>query len=214
MRLLILDFDGTIGDTKPIITNTFRATLREMGLPDASPEDIANTIGLPLAKAFSLLLSADKDKAEACARTYRRIFDENNRPGTVPVFPHVIETIKTLRQTRGTTITIASSRGHKSLEAFLKEMQLDADVSYVLGVEDVENAKPNPEAVLKTMDHFGIPAEETLVVGDTRFDIQMGNAAHAHTCGVTYGNGTRQELAEAKAEHIVDAFDAIKDISL
>ena len=46
-------------------------------------------------------------------------------------------------------------------------------------------------------------------MGDTRFDILMGRNAGAHTCGVTYGNGSREELEEAGAEQIIDQFDKL-----
>lgn len=205
MKLIILDFDGTIGDTKPIIIKTFLATLREAGLEEKTAGEIAATIGLPLVKAFAQLHALSEEQAQACADVYRRIFMENNKPGAVPVFPHVVETIKQLKA-QGCIVTIASSRGHESLQAFLDEMRLNPYISLLLGVEDVKQAKPHPEAVLKTMEQFGVSAEETLVVGDTKYDILMGNNAHAHTCGVTYGNGSHQELQEAGAEYIIDDF--------
>ncbi|MBP3228995.1 MAG: HAD hydrolase-like protein, partial [Bacteroidaceae bacterium] len=52
MKTLILDFDGTLADTARCITATFRATLREHGLPDATDAAIRQTIGLPLRETF------------------------------------------------------------------------------------------------------------------------------------------------------------------
>lgn len=47
-KIVILDFDGTIADTKPVILNTFHRTFDAMHLPQHSDEEIAATIGLPL----------------------------------------------------------------------------------------------------------------------------------------------------------------------
>lgn len=51
-KIVILDFDGTIADTKPVILNTFHRTFDAMHLPQHSDEEIAATIGLPLVEAF------------------------------------------------------------------------------------------------------------------------------------------------------------------
>ena len=48
--------------------------------------------------------------------------------------------------------------------------------------------------------------------GDTAFDITMGRRAGAHTCGVTYGNGTLRELEQSGAECVIDDFSALPDV--
>ncbi len=82
----------------------------------------------------------------------------------------------------------------------------------MLGAEDVTHAKPNPEPVLKTLEHFGLSGAETLVVGDMPVDIQMGLGAGAFTCGVTFGNSSREELLKAGAHHVIDSFNELLSI--
>ena len=208
-KLIILDFDGTIGDTNKIITTTMQATLGELGLPMRSAEECRKTIGLPLRECFRALMPLPDSLLDECVDTYRRIFDENNKTMRVDIFPGVMEAIRQWHAT-GAIITLASSRGHESLASFAKQMGLDRYVSLILGAEDVEIAKPDPWPVLHTMRHFGIAPEDTMVVGDMNFDILMGKRAGCHTCGVTYGNGTIEELKEAGAEQICDSFLSMK----
>ncbi len=203
-KLYILDFDGTVGDTNSLITRTMQATLQEAGLPMQSAEACRKTIGLPLAGCFHALIPMTDEQAQQCCDIYRRRFSESHKPGVVPVFPGVIEAIKQWHHT-GATITLASSRGHESLAAFVREMQLEPYISFILGAEDVERAKPDPCPVLKTLDHFGISPSDTLVIGDMHYDILMGSRAGCHTCGVTYGNGTVDELTTAGAEFLTDS---------
>ncbi|MBQ4147906.1 MAG: HAD hydrolase-like protein, partial [Prevotella sp.] len=47
---------------------------------------------------------------------------------------------------------------------------------------------------------------------DMTYDILMGSRAGAHTCGVTYGNGTREELLSVNAESIIDDFEQLLTI--
>lgn len=205
MKLLILDFDGTVGDTRALITHTMQQTLCELGLPSCSEEACSKVIGLPLAESFRTLLPLDQSTGEQCAEVYRRIFAESHKPGLVPVFPHVLEEVKAFHG-RGVVVTLASSRGHASLEAFVKEMDLTPYITYILGADDVSHSKPDPEPVFKTLREFSVAPQDALVVGDTKFDILMGKRAGTRTCGVTYGNGSRAELVSAGADALVDDF--------
>lgn len=211
MKLLIFDFDGTIADTQSIITKTMMMTIDELHLEKRTAEQCRAMIGLPLAEAFITLLGIDWATADACAETYRRIFEMNNVPGAVGLFPHVAETMRHLAA-EGCTLTIATSRHHASVERFLSELGLLDCVSYILGADDVERAKPDPFPVLKTLSDLHFAPEEALVIGDTSFDILMGGRAGVCTCGVSYGNGTVEQLQEAHADYIIDDFSQLYDI--
>lgn len=208
-KIVILDFDGTIGDSQDLIVRTMKATLKQLGLPEHTTEECVKTIGLPLKQCFKVLQPMTEEKAEMCDNLFHKLFMENNVPGAVPAFPGVKETIKALHDD-GLTVTIASSRGHHSLAAFVEELHLEPFISLVLGADDVEKAKPNAEPVLKTLRRFGLQPAEALVVGDTKFDILMGRNAGTMTCGVTYGNGNREELQAARADYIIDHFEEIR----
>ena len=212
IRLIILDFDGTLGDTRANIVLTMRQTLEALGYPVASEEAIAATIGLPLEESFRVLLPGlAPEEMAVCARTYREIF-EKNRQWLVPaLFPHVKETLSAL-SADGYTLSVASSRSSKSLKSFLQDMGIESYVPYVLGADNVSHAKPDPEPVLKTLRDLGFPAEEALVVGDMPVDVLMGSRAGAHTCAVTYGNASRAQLEEAGADFILDDFAQLPEV--
>lgn len=217
IKTIILDFDGTLGNTKGIILRTMQATLRELNLPERTEAQCAAMIGLPLKQCFTRLYPdhettvVDDAMGDACAATYRRLFDEYNQPGTVPLFPHVVDTLRKLHEA-GIRLTVASSRSHMTLDSYVSNLGLAPYITYILGVEDVEDAKPGPGPVLKTMDDFRLRAEECLVVGDTKYDILMAHNAGVKGVGVTYGNGSRDELETAGAEWLIDDFAELIDI--
>jgi phosphoglycolate phosphatase len=214
IKLIILDFDGTLGDTRGNIVLTMRQTLAQLGYPERDEETIAATIGLPLEKGFEQLFPGiDAEGVALCARTYRAIFEKNRKLLVPKLFPHVKETLAALQEA-GYVLTIASSRSYGSLKEFLREMGIEPYISYVLGANSVTHAKPHPEPVLKTMADLGYEPDETLVVGDMPVDIQMGAGAGARTCGVTYGNAFRAALADAGADLIIDDFSQMLTIDL
>lgn len=202
IRLVIFDFDGTLGDSQKLITDTMLATIERLNLPKRSREECARTIGLPLKECFSSIIPMSDEQAEECAKVYSEIFNVKNVPGVVKAFPGVVETLERL-SSQGILMSIASSRSHRTLAKLMDELDLSKYITYLIAADDVVDKKPAAESVLKTLRHFNVEAHETLVVGDAEFDILMGRNAGTHTCGVTYGNGSKESLEAAGAEWIV-----------
>ena len=213
LKLIILDFDGTLGDTRANIVQTMRRTLERLGYPIPDEPTIAATIGVPLEKGFEQMLPGISPADVAlCAATYREIFEKCRKEMIPDLFPHVKETLEALKE-NGFILTVASSRSYGSLKQFLQDMGIAPYISYVLGANSVTHAKPHPEPVLKTMADLGYAPDETRVVGDMPVDILMGKGAGARTCAVTYGNASREELAAAGADLIIDDFSELTAIS-
>lgn len=202
IRLVIFDFDGTLGDSQKLITDTMLATIERFNLPKRSREECARTIGLPLKECFSSIIPMSDEQAEECAKVYSEIFNVKNIPGVVKAFPGVVETLEGL-SSQGILMSIASSRSHRTLAKLMDELDLSKYITYLIAADDVVDKKPAAESVLKTLHHFNVEVHETLVVGDAEFDILMGRNAGTHTCGVTYGNGSKESLEAAGAEWIV-----------
>ncbi len=208
-KLVIFDFDGTLGDTRRNIVRTMQMTIAELHLPNRSEEECAATIGLPLAGCFETMFpDLQKERVQTCADTYRRIFAENLQTLKPQLFPGIKETLTKLSG-EGYTLTIASSRSHASLVELTSDMGIADCISYLIGADDVEKAKPAPEPVLNTLDAMRFEASQALVVGDMAVDILMGANAGAKTCGVTWGNGARKELEQAGANYIINSIEEL-----
>ncbi len=218
MKYIIFDFDGTIGDSQSLIVKTLQDTMRAKKLEVKSDEACAKTIGLRLDEAFVSLFGMSAEEGMACTATYREIFLDNKKTMIVKPFPHVIETLRELHH-RGFVLGMASSRNHCSLDGYVKQMQLEDIFSSIVAGDDVEHVKPAPDMVfmalgeMKGMKNPVTSAEsgdvedmldEVLVVGDMTFDVDMAHNAGCKACAVTYGNGTREQLASA--EFIIDDF--------
>lgn len=209
MRNIVLDFDGTLGDTQKLIVRTLQDTMRAMSLPVKGEAECAATIGLRLDEAFCQLFGLSQDAGMKCAETYRKLFLRNQKVLTVTPFPHVVETLRQLHAD-GYVLAVASSRGRDSLLSYLRQLQIAPCIRVVVASEDVAHAKPAPDMVLKAVDQMGGTVSETLVVGDMTYDVDMAHHAGAMACAVTYGNGTRSQLAAA--DFLIDDFAALVDV--
>lgn len=210
-RNVIFDFDGTIADTNRGIINTFKRSFEELKLEVPSVADMSATIGLPLRQAFAVLHpELDDEMLDTCFSTYRRFFYEYELLA-INLFPGVKETLAALHN-RGIRMAIATSRGRNSLDIVMKNVGIDAFFEGVFTVESVVNHKPAPDLALLIIKELGLLPEETLVVGDTSFDLMMGQGAGCRVCGVTYGNHPYEKLMEVSPDYVLDSFSGIADI--
>jgi len=204
MPCYIFDFDGTLADTRQGIIATFRQTIERMHLKPKSDEEIADTIGLPLKDAFIKLTGMSEDKADEAVDNYREIFFATAIP-LMKLFPGVEETLHSLKE-RGITMAIASSRGEGSLLLISHNLGIDKYITpnRIYGVERVTNHKPAPDMVNLILKELGESPDATTVIGDTTYDIEMGNNARCRTCGITWGNHSAEKLATAGPSFIIN----------
>ncbi len=189
---ILFDFDGTLADTREGIIRTVQGTLQHMSLPTADPDAVAKTIGLPLTECFRTATAVPDSRVDEAAAIYRDIFPSL-------ALDHI---------TLWTVMAIVSSRHHMSLDPLMTSLGV-ADyipLCHAYGEDENLHPKPAPDLALKALSALGIKADQTLVVGDTVYDLLMGKAAGCHTCGVTYGNQSRQQLLTAQPTHLIDRF--------
>ncbi|HAS40739.1 MAG TPA: HAD family hydrolase [Microscillaceae bacterium] len=209
-KTVILDFDGTIANTQESIVQTMRFVASSLNITAIDEAVIKELIGLPLKTTLEKALLLDEKSIGQATTMYRKHYNEI-AIDTIDLFEGVTDTLKQLHE-KGIQLHVASSKGRESLIRILKKQQVYALFSFVGGEEDVKNKKPDPEIINLIRDKFGYETNECLVVGDTVFDIEMGQRAQVDTCGVTYGNGTRDALAKQNPNYLIDSFKSILEI--
>lgn len=210
MKNIIFDFDGTLADSAKGIVFTEWELLKELGLPHRSEEQICNAIGLPLAEALRVGGNIPAEMLDRASERFHSLFFEI-APQHIVLFPTVKETLERLQEL-GIPMAIATSRGRDSLDFLLDTLGIARFFTLCITAKDVEKHKPEPEPVLKIMEKMSWKPEETLVVGDTTFDILMGKRAGCPTVGVTYGNHSREILLGAEPSYLADSFEKILSI--
>jgi phosphoglycolate phosphatase len=201
------DFDGTLADTSVAVVATFTQTLRELGVAEFAPEQIVMRMGLPLGQVF-LDAGVPYDRVDHAVARYRIHFGANS--ARIVLFPGVLACLQALGAAR-IPIGITSSRGRESLWALLEQLQIATRFAHVLGEEDALRKKPAPDLVLELAQRLSVPAARMLVVGDTTYDIEMGHAAGAQTCAVSYGSHDAKRLQGSNPHYMLDSLAELYD---
>lgn len=209
-KAIFFDFDGTIADTVNGIVTTMRETFKEMSLPIPPEETMQATIGLPLYDSLKMLNNLSDEEAKVATDTYRRLFPTFEAT-LVSIFPQVKETLKWFHQ-KGYRLAIVTSRNASSLDLILNKHGIGCFFETRVTASDNMPSKPAPDMVNALLERMHLKAEEAAVVGDTTFDIDMGNNAGCDTVAVTYGNHSEDDLAASKPTFIIDRFEQLKDI--
>ena len=199
-RLAIFDCDGTLVDSGATIHRALAETFDSHGLALPAPRECRRVIGLSLTQAMAALLpEADLREHEELAEAYKGHFHRARQNGLVeePLFDGILDLLDSLEDD-GWLLAVATGKSDRGLRLCLESHGLHARfVSLQTG--DRHPSKPSPAMALAAMADAGASGEDTIMVGDTSFDMAMGVAAGATAIGVAWGYHDPDELLAAGA---------------
>lgn len=192
--LLVFDWDGTLMDSETRIVQCVQAAASDLALPIPEREAVRNIIGLGLSEAVTTLFpEGDARLVDDVVARYRHHFlGVNTTPS--PLFPGVEQTLRQLDQA-GYLLAVATGKGRAGLERVLRDTGL-AELFHATRCADETFSKPNPEMLFQLMDQLGVNAGETLMIGDTEWDMQMARNAGTECMAVCYGAHAVERLLQ------------------
>ena len=201
--LLVFDLDGTLVDSKEDLANAVNVAIESFDLPPLPNPVIYSYVG---DGASALILRAlPKEKADLLPEVLDRFLAYYRRHllDTTRAYPGVVGA---LRKWAGIyRMAVLTNKGAAMSREILAGLSLDGYFFDVLGGDSFGTKKPDPEGLLHILREAGVEAQEAVMIGDSRNDVQAGKAAGAVTCGVTYGLGVAG-FAEHPPDFTVDTF--------
>lgn len=173
-RYIAFDVDGTLLDALPIALETLRRTLLERTGRKYPIERLCCVMGLSNEDTFRVLELPYSEEFIAYWTALQRAEGER-----VQIFPGITETLEVLKG-RGCTLGIVTSRCREEYEMDRPLFdRIERYFDYIVLSEMTKEHKPSPEPLLKFMELCAACPEETLYVGDTKWDMQCAMAAGA-----------------------------------
>ncbi len=210
-RLILFDVDGTLVDSQHMIVAavTHAFAIERITLPER--EEILSIVGLSLYEAMMVLGNNAPDfPAEVLAGHYRTAFRELRLGGQHDelLFPGSREVIERLSARDDLLLGLATGKSMRGVRAILENHGMEGRFLTIQTADD-NPSKPDPGMVNRAMAELGVQPADTVVVGDTAWDMRMARAAGACAIGVGWGYHVRGRLVEAGAATILSSFDEL-----
>jgi pyrophosphatase PpaX len=196
--VVLFDLDGTLIDSVPFICDSYAHTLAEHGLPGVPREHWLSGVGKPLREQLRAF-ARDEAHLDALVASYR-VYNDAHHDQAVRAFPGVREAVQALHA-RGARIGVVTSKISNRARRGLQVAGLEGFVDVVIGCDDCERHKPDPEPVRRALEALGASASQAVFVGDAVVDLQAGRAAGAATAAVTWGACGKDELRASAPDH-------------
>lgn len=212
-KYVIFDFDGTVINTNEVIIASWQATWEKFLGYRESREYIKSTFG------ETLKYTAEKNFPAIPVDdviNYYREYQMAHSKELVYIFDGMEQLLSDLHAD-GRKVAIATSRTREGTLDYMERFGITQYFDAIVAMDDVTNHKPNPETCLVAMEKLGAIPEESVMLGDTRFDI--GCAINAGIDSILVGWGevtTADKLGEIGyqpsyvAETIADLYDILE----
>ncbi|MGL5172124.1 phosphoglycolate phosphatase [Edwardsiella tarda] len=212
IQALAFDLDGTLVDSAPGLAAATDAALVELGYPAPGVERVKLWLGNGADVLMQRALSwAGAPQDAALCQRARAAFDahyaESAHQGC-QLFPGVRETLGVLA-TKGFPLAVITNKPSPFVRPMLERLGIDRFFSQVIGGDDVIKRKPHPAPLYLVLAQWGVKASEMLFVGDSRNDIQAGQAAGCPTVGLTYGYNYGESIATSEPCRVLDDFSGL-----
>ena len=209
VKLVILDLDDTLADCRADLTDSVNIVRARYGLGKMSPRRVASAVGQGVTHLLTHTIPAACRRAHPeFMKEFREVYWKRCTLKT-RLYPGVVSG---LRKLKGMRMAVVSNKPRRPTERILVKYGVRRLLSVVWGGDDLKRKKPEPWAFRVLMRRFRARPSETVVVGDSRFDMEAARRAGTRVVAVTYGFGTRRELARWKPDAIIGRFSRLPGV--
>jgi phosphoglycolate phosphatase len=199
IKLIMFDLDGTLVDTVQDITNALNHALFSHDIKNLTVRETMKLVGEGVTRLVEKVLPEGKEhlKDDVMGKFlgyYSEHLIENSKE-----YPHVRETLENLNQFKKAVI---SNKREALSRRLLEELDLAKYFDLIIGSDTAGERKPSPIPILYVISKLGLSPEESIVVGDSYYDIEAGKRAGTKTVAVTYGYQPKELLKEA--DYLID----------
>ncbi len=209
-QLIIFDWDGTLMDSIERIVSSVQAAAKSCSLNVPDNSQVSDIIGLSLPQAMKTLFPNinASDTAKLIEQYKYQFIEVNDTP--MPLFTDTIPLLNALTQ-NNKILAIATGKGREGLQRVLNQTNTGHyfQASRCAGEA---SSKPSPEMLLSLLEQLQIAKDRALMIGDSKYDLQMAKTAGIDSIGVTFGVHSRSQLSQYQPKATVDSLTELQGL--
>ncbi len=204
--LVLFDLDGTLIDSAHDIGLCVNEMLRGIGRPPIDEDVIAGFVGRGVVPLIEETLAETAPPGQTRGPETRRAIAlfldryEAHCLDHTRLYPGVGDLLDRYRDKR---LAVVTNKIERFTRKILEGLGVWDRFDVVLSGDSMTERKPHPGPVLHVLRETGVAAGRSVIVGDSRLDIEAGKAAGTLTCGVLYGLRPESEIRQAAPDAIV-----------
>jgi pyrophosphatase PpaX len=192
-RIVLFDLDGTLIDSGPIILASMQHAVTTVLGREIPVEELGMHIGGQ--GIVAQMQAIDAARADDLLEAYKTHNDGLHE--TLEAFPGIGDVLAQLRE-EGRRLGVVTAKRRATVEIAFAKLPLGHLFDTVVGGDETERHKPDPQPLLLGLERLGERPERAAYVGDSPYDMQAANAAGLYAVGVTWGAiHDRGRLADA-----------------
>ena len=205
---LLFDLDGTVMDSGEGIMESAQYALDHFGFKNEPTDTLRKFVGPSLFYSFTHLYGLGDEDAKKAVQLYRNVYESGNKFHATP-YDGIEDALRELKD-MGYDIILVTSKPHIFAKQILEHFDLAKYFSNVVGPEMADSSSDKARLINKAINEMNLSKELTIMIGDTRFDIEGALDSGIDSIGVTYGYGPKEDLG--KATYIVDSVQELKNM--
>ena len=203
IRAVIFDLDGTLVDSNDLHAEAWQETFRRYG-KEIPYEDLRRQIGKGGDQYLPVFLNErEMQEIGPEVEKFRADLFKQKYLARVRPFPKVRALFQRLRD-EGKRVALGSSGNNDEVTHYAELANIGELFETQTTKSDVDHSKPRPDVFLSALNLLGTPADETIVIGDTPYDVQAAKKASLQTIGLRCGGFPEDELRASGAIAIYD----------
>lgn len=190
IKAILYDLDGTLVDNFRAIQLAINYAEEALGLPPSAHERVRTVVGGGIELTLTRLVGAEK--MPLALPLYHERFAQVMFEGLAPC-PGAVALLKELH-VRGVRQAVLTNKHGEGARAVIQHLGWNAYFELILGTHDTPWRKPQREFGLHAVEKIGATPAETVMIGDSPFDLDTASNAGLRGYAVTTGSHTRSQL--------------------
>ncbi|WP_130803517.1 phosphoglycolate phosphatase [Acinetobacter ihumii] len=211
-QLILFDLDGTLVDTASDMYRSMNLTLSHLGWPKVTETQVRQWVGQGTGKLCDSVLQflfgqIEPEKHQQLLQKYLEVYEQELCVHS-RIFDGVETFLKTCKDGQIEMACVTNKPEHLAKE-LLQKLGIEHYFGLVVGGDSLPLRKPDPLPLLHSMQVFHCAPPHTLMIGDSKNDIEAASRAGIDCIVVSYGYNHGENIYDSDPQQVVDRLDQL-----